>query len=65
MIYKLLETLRKRKEKNGKVVPAKKTVFSLSPNSCNVKEILAMLENMWKQLRKRIYTAQNAMECSY
>ena len=46
-----------RKEKNDKVVPIEKTVFSLYPHSCNVKEALTMLENMCKQLRKHIYTA--------
>ena len=46
-----------RKKKNGKVVPVEKTVFSLYPHSCNVKEALAMLENMRKQLRKHIYAA--------
>ena len=46
-----------RKEKNGKLVPVEKTVFSLYPHSCNVKEALTMLENMCKQLGKHIYTA--------
>ena len=46
-----------RKEKNGKMVPVEKMLFSLYPHSCNVKEALAMLENMCKQLRKHIYTA--------
>ena len=44
-------------EKNGKVVPIEKTVFSLYPHSSNVKEALAMLENMYRQLRKHIYAA--------
>ena len=44
-----------RTEKNGKVVPIEKTVFSLYPHSSNVKEALAMLENMCRQLRKHIY----------
>ena len=38
------------------MVPVEKMV-SLYPHFCNVKEALAMLENMCKQLRKHIYTA--------
>ena len=38
------------------MVPVEKIV-SLYPHSRNVKEALAMLENMCKQLRKHIYTA--------
>ena len=37
-----------RKEKNGKMVPVEKMLFSLYPHSCNVKEALAMSENMYK-----------------
>ena len=33
-------------------------IISSDPHSCNVKEALAMLENMCKQLRKHISTAQ-------
>ena len=44
-------------KKSGKVVSVAKKVLSLYPHSCDVKEALAMLKNMCKQLRKHIYTA--------
>ena len=31
-------------------------IIPFDPHSCNVKEALAMLENIYKQLREHIYT---------
>ena len=36
-------------------------IIPSDPHSCNVKEPLAMLENMCKQLKKHIYTAHMRM----
>ena len=36
-------------------------IIPSDPHSCNVKEPLAMLENMCKQLKKHIYTAHMPM----
>ena len=38
-------------------MPNTENIIPSDPHSCNVKEALAMLENMCKQLRKYIYTA--------